>query len=357
MTILWLMLAFVFSVSLTARYFSVPTAFSPATIIPNRFLVFIAAAVLALVSGLRSNIGDTFFYMHSYTIGDFSWQAVATSDDIAFNLFQMLLKQLSDDPQILILTTGIITNLLIVLVMYNYTRLFELSVFLYITTGTYTISMNGIRQFMAAAIVFTATKFLLEGKWKSYITIIVLASFFHQSAIIMLPMYFIVRRKAWTRTTAILLTLAVLIVMGFNEFSELLFTVIKDTQYGSYESFDEGGANVLRAIVWIIPIIIAYFGRDKLRVLFPKADIIVNISLIGVILMIISTQNWIFARMAIYFNLYQLILIAWLIKVFREKDQKLVYLIVLCFYLLFYFYECVIALDLQYRSNYLIWPF
>ncbi|OMF35949.1 capsular biosynthesis protein [Paenibacillus sp. FSL H8-0548] len=357
MTILWLTLIFVFSVSLTARYFSVPALVSPSTIIPNRFLVMIAALALAMVSGLRSNIGDTFFYMHSYTIGDFSWQAVATSDDIGFNIFQMLLKQLSDDPQILVLTTGIITNLLIVWVLYNYTRLFELSVFLYITTGTFTVSMNGIRQFLAASIVFAATKFLLEGKWKSYLSIVVFASFFHQSALIMIPMYFIVRRKAWTKTTAMLLALAVIIVMGFSKFSELLFTVIKDTQYGSYESFDEGGANILRALVWIIPIIIAYFGRDKLRVLFPKSDIIVNISLIGVILMIISTQNWIFARMAIYFNLYQLILIAWLIKVFREKDQKLIYLIILCFYLLFYFYESVIALDLQYRSNYLIWPF
>lgn len=357
MTILWFTLAFVFSVSLAARYFSVPSAVSLSTIVPNRFLVIIAALTLAMVSGLRSNIGDTYFYMHSYTVGDFSWQAIANSNDIGFNIFQMLLKQLSDDPQILVFTTGVITNLLIVLVMYNYTRLFELSVFLYITTGTFTVSMNGIRQFLAAAIVFAATKFLFEGRWKSYMAIVVFASFFHQSALIMLPMYFIARRKAWTRMTAILVSLAVLIVAGFNEFSALLFTAIKDSNYAAYESFDEGGANVLRAIVWIIPVIIAYFGRDKLRELFPKADIIVNISLVGVILMIISTQNWIFARMAIYFNLYQLILIAWLIKVFREKDQKLIYLMVLFFYFLFYFYESVLALDLHYLSNYLIWPF
>lgn len=61
MTILWLTLIFVFSVSLTARYFSVPALVSPSTIIPNRFLVMIAALALAMVSGLRSNIGDTFF--------------------------------------------------------------------------------------------------------------------------------------------------------------------------------------------------------------------------------------------------------------------------------------------------------
>ena len=357
MSILWITLAFVFSVSLVARYFSVPTGIAPSRIIPNRYLAFIAALALAAVSGLRVNIGDTYLYMHSYEVGDFSWASVVNSHDKAFNILQMLLKQLSDDPQILVLTTGILTNLLIVMVLYNYTRLFELSVFLYITTGTFTVSMNGIRQFLAAAIVFSATKFLLEGKWKAYITIVVIASFFHQSALIMIPVYFIVRRKAWTKTTFMLLSLAVLIVVGFNEFSHLLFTAIKDTQYGHYEAFAEGGASIIRAIVWIIPIVIAYFGRTRLSQIFPKADIIVNISLVGVILMIISTQNWIFARMAIYFNLYQLILIAWLIKVFRKKDQKLVYLVILISYFLFYFYECVIALELEYKSDYLIWPF
>jgi transmembrane protein EpsG len=357
MSILWITLAFVFSVSLAARYFSVPAGIAPSPIIPNRFLAIVAALTLALVSGLRSNIGDTYLYMHSYTLENFTWESIKGSNDIGFNILQMLLKQISNDPQILILTTGIATNLLIVMVLFKYTRLFELSVFLYITTGTYTISMNGMRQFLAAAIVMTATKFLLEGKWKPYILIVVLASFIHQSSLIMIPIYFIVRRKAWTRSTAMLLGLAVLIVVGFNEFSELLFTAIKDTQYSNYASFDEGGANILRAIVWIIPIVIAYFGREKLRSLFPKSDIIVNVSLVGVVLMIIATQNWIFARMAIYFNLYQLILIAWLIKVFREKDQKLIYIVILVFYFLFYFYESVIALGLDYKSDYIKWPF
>lgn len=356
MSILWITLAFVFSVSLAARYFSVPTGIAPSRVIPNKVLAIIAALTLAAVSGLRVNIGDTYLYMHSYEVGNFSWQSIINSNDIGFNILQMLLKQLSDDPQILVLTTGVLTNLLIVMVLYNYTRLFELSVFLYITTGTFTVSMNGIRQFLAAAIVFAATKFLLEGKWKAYLAIVVFASFFHQSALIMIPIYFVVRRKAWTRTTFMLLSLAVLIVVGFNEFTELLFTAIKDTQYGHYEAFAEGGANILRAIVWVIPIVIAYFGRERLSRIFPKADIIVNISLVGVVLMIISTQNWIFARMAIYFNLYQLILIAWLIKVFREKDQKLIYLLIMIFYFLFYFYECVIALGLEYKSDYLIWP-
>jgi transmembrane protein EpsG len=356
MTILWFTLALVFTASLIARYFSVPAVNGPLYINPNKYMAMIAALSIALVAGLRNNIGDTYLYMHSYVINDFRWESVVQTNDMAFNILQMLLKQLSDDPQILILTTALATNLIIAMVLFKYARLYEISLYLYITTGAFTVSMNGIRQFLAASIVFVATKFLLDGSWKKYMAVVLFASVFHQSALVMIPIYFIVRRKAWTKATGALLSVAILIVMGFNQFSELLFSAIKDTQYGHYESFAEGGASVFRALVWVAPLLIAYFGREKLRVLFPKSDIIVNLSIVGAVLMVISTQNWIFARIAIYFNLYQLILITWIIKVFREKDQKFIYLIVILLYFLFYYYESVIALGIEYRSDYLIWP-
>ena len=59
-----------------------------------------------------------------------------------------------------------------------------------------------------------------------------------------IPIYFIVRRKAWTRDTYILLGLGVLLAAGFSEFSQLLFSAIEDTQYGHYSEFDEGGASL-----------------------------------------------------------------------------------------------------------------
>ncbi|MGG1635366.1 EpsG family protein [Paenibacillus sp. NRS-1760] len=356
MTILWFTLILVSITAWMARYFSVAAVKAPIFISPNKFLAFLAASSLVIVSGLRQNIGDTSLYVHSYEIGDFSWESILQQRDKGFNILQLLLKQISDDPQILIFFTALATNLLIAGVFFKYARLFELSMYLYITTGAFIVSMNGIRQFLAAAIVFSATKFIFEGSWKRYMALVLLGSVFHQSALVMIPIYFIVRRKAWTGMTFALLSLAVLIVAGFNQFSTLLFTAIKDTQYGHYESFQEGGANVIRVIVCSIPVVIAFFGREKLRKIFPHGDIVVNLSIVGVVLMIISTQNWIFARLSIYFSLYQLLLFGWIVKLFREKDQKLVYLAIIAFYFIYFFYENFIILNIYYLSKYLIWP-
>ncbi|MDQ0187218.1 EpsG family protein [Cytobacillus kochii] len=355
MTVFWMCLFASFSVALIARYFSRPVLVgdSVQTVYPNKLMITFVAFILIAVSGARTNIGDTFFYMHAYEVNDFSWATIVEGKDIGFGLLQMVLKFYTDDPQVLIFVVSLLTNSLIVFVLAHYARLFELSIYIYITGGLFLVTMNGIRQCLAAAIVFAATKFLINGNWPVYFLFVILASSIHQSALILLPIYFFVRYKAWSKATLILLLIAVLIVVGFNEFSTLLFSAIEDTQYGQYAEFQEGGANILRVAVEATPLFIAYLGREKLRTIFPKSDFIVNMALVGLVFMIISTQNWIFARFSIYFSLYQLILVAWIVKLFQPKDQRFIYYCILVLYFFYYFYETVISLNIQYQSDWL----
>ncbi|PDY84802.1 EpsG family protein [Bacillus cereus] len=351
MTILWMNLAIVFILAFFARYFAIPVTNSLTSIKPNQFLILMAVLSLVLVSGLRNNIGDTYFYMHAYTVAEFNWEYIQNNKDMGFNIFQMILKGYTDDPQVMVFITALITNVLIVLTLYKYSRLIEISLYVYITSGMYLVSMNGIRQCLAAAIIFAATKYILNGNWKMYILIVLIASTFHQSALVLIPIYFLVRRKSWSVMTCILLVFAVIIVIGFNQFSTLFFTAIEDTQYGEYKNFHEGGANILRVAVDSAPLILAFIGRHKLRKLFPKSDYIVNMALLGLVFMIISTQNWIFARFSIYFGLYQLILISWVVKLFTQKDQKLIYYSILVCYFIYFVYEHIITLGIIYKSN------
>jgi len=355
MTILWLNLAVVFFFSFFSRYFAKPalSLVSLTSISNNKIFAIGALLSLALVGGLRSNIGDTYFYKYAYEINDFTWDQVKEKENIGFWIMQMFLKRISDDPQILIFTAAAITNVLIVLIFLKYSRQFELSTYVYITGGLFLVSMNGLRQVLTAAIVFTATKFIISGNFFAYALIVLFASTFHESALIMLPIYFLVRYKAWSKATIMLLVIAVVIVVGFDKFSSILFSSIENTQYGHYKDFQEGGANVIRVAVFGAPLFIAFLGREKLREIFPESDYIVNMSLIGLVFMIVSTQNWIFARFSIYFTLYQLILIAWIVKLFNPKEQRFVYLGILVFYFLFYYYESVISLNINYKSDYI----
>jgi transmembrane protein EpsG len=353
MTIMWINLSLVYMLSLLSRYFSRPLQNSPTYIRPNRILAFLVIGVLALVSGLQKNVGDTYFYMHSYKMKNFTWSQIDYSGDFGFEIFQLLLQKVSKDPQVLIFVTGIITNLLIISVLYKYARFIELALYMYITSGMFTTSMNGIRQFMAAGIVFIATKYLIGGNFKKYAIIILFASTIHKTALVLLPIYFIVRRKAWTKVTMLILASSILIVLGFNQFIDILFTAIENTKYSEYSNFSEGGANKLRIIVTAVPVFITFLGRHKLRELWPHSDYIVNLSIISVVFAIISSQNWIFARFNIYFGLYNLILISWVVLLFKENNQRLIYYLIIIFYFIYFYYEHVISFGFYYKSDYI----
>ncbi|MFC0269959.1 EpsG family protein [Metabacillus herbersteinensis] len=353
MTIMWINLTLVYMFSSLSRYFSKPLSLTSNFVKPNKLFVFFAITSLVVVSGLRNNIGDTGSYMHSYSIKSFNLENINYLGDFGFDMLQMILQLFSSDPQLLIIFTAVTTNLLIAMSLYKYSRMFEISLYVYITAGMFTTSMNGIRQYLAAAIIFSATKYLLNGNFKKYFLIVLIASTFHKSALVLIPIYFIVRREAWTKVTFFLLFISIIIVISFNQFSELLFATLDSTQYGHYSDFSEGGANFIRVAVNATPIIIAFFGRHKLRELWPKSDYIVNLSIISAMFIIISTQNWIFARFNIYFDLYNLILISWIAMLFKERNKKFICYGILVLYFCYYYYEHVITYGLVYKSNYL----
>ncbi|MEC0264421.1 EpsG family protein [Paenibacillus anseongense] len=355
MAILWVNLIVVYIASYFSRILAKPVAIGAEALAvkPNKWLAGIVMATFVVIAGLRNNIGDTFFYMYSYRLNNYTWEQVKAEKDIGFGILQMILQKITADPQLLIFITALVTNVLIVYVLYKYSKLFDLSIYLYITSGLYIVSMNGVRQFLASALVFAATKFLFEGSWKKYFLVVLFASLFHGSALILIPIYFIVRRKAWTASTIVLLSLAMILILGYSVISDAIFTAIADTHYGEYKDFQEGGANVIRVAIGAVPLIFAYLGRNKLREIFPYGDYVVNMSLLNFVVMAVATQNWIFARFTIYFGLYNIILMSWVISLFVKRERKFIYYAILGFYLIYFYYENVVTLHLFYRSDYL----
>ncbi|HET7657865.1 MAG TPA: EpsG family protein, partial [Bacillales bacterium] len=83
MGILWMNFIVVYTASLASRYFSRPLNRDP-YVKPNKFFILLVIASLVVIAGLRSNIGDTYFYMHSYEIGHFDLKNIDFRDDFGF---------------------------------------------------------------------------------------------------------------------------------------------------------------------------------------------------------------------------------------------------------------------------------
>lgn len=323
------------------------------------FFVFFAVVIFVLVSGLRANIGDTYAYIEGYEkLAEFNG-FTEDAKDIGFGVFQLILYNINTDPQFMIFVTSLITQVCILYGLYKYRSYFELEVYMYITCGIFLVTMNGVRQALVGAILFACTKLIVDGKFISYAIIVCILSTMHSSALIMIPIYFIARQKAWSKSTFIIIVLSTVGFLFFYEIMPHVFDMMGDSSYTEYESLmmEEGqGSSLMRVIVNAVPVILAFIGRDKLKENWPESNIFINMSLINLIFITFALYNWIFARFQLYFQFYNIVLLPYIIKsCFNDRKQRdLVYYIFLLCYFGFFYYEQVIGgVGLGYRSNFI----
>lgn len=316
------------------------------------FWMLITASILIIFAGFRTGaIGDTGMYMHSYRLYVENPSMAKFDRDAGFTILNLILIQISSDPQTLVFVTSLIINLLNVITLYKYSSYLELQIYIYITSGYLTVAMNGMRQCIAASILFIFTYLITKGRFKTYLVIVLLVSTIHASALIMIPVYFIVRQKAWSKTVIIMIILACIGVVFYNILSPILFKALEDTQYGGYSEFNEGGSSAIRTVVNMVPVFLAYIKRDELKRVWPESNIFVNMALLNVIFVAFGMFNWIFNRFTIYMQLYNFILIPYIIRYcLKGKERTLLYLAVIGCYFIFFYREQVIGMNMSYPS-------
>ena len=108
---------------------------------------------------------------------------------------------------------------------------------------------------------------------------------------------------------------------------------------------------MIRVIVMAVPVVLSYLGRDFLKGRERYYNIIVNFSVINLIFILLATKFWIYARFNMYFSLYMIILLTWIVcYMFYGRNRKIIYLICMGLYLVYYYYEMHISLG--FGANY-----
>lgn len=318
---------------------------------PNILGFLIPAVLFTTFSGLRNNLGDTVYYIYSYSLLDpkeMSGSPWKLDGGIIYNVMQHYCRIRSDDPTLLIFLTAIISCVPVIYVIYKYSESYELGIYLFVTTSYYSFSMNGIRQYMAAGVLLLATRYLFSEDGKDffkYLFFVMLAWLFHASAIIMIPVFFIARRRAWSWLTLLMLVGTSMLTVMFDLFLPTFLDVLENTDYSEYARNDwftsgaETGSNIIRVAVLLIPLILAFIQREHMKVLGRYGDVIINMSFMNLLFYILSLYNWIFARLAIYTSVFPILLITWLVALaFKQRDRNIVYWSTICLYAIYFYY-------------------
>lgn len=311
------------------------------------------AIPLILLAGTRpSTIGDTAAYLVGFkntpsSLAELPSAISSAHKDKGFVVLTAAIKILIGNHERIYLTLIAMVSLLCVIYVYRkHSSNFIMSLFLFIASGDYIQwSYNGIRQFLAVAIIFAATDFLLQKRYLAFFAVVLVMSTIHASALIMIPICLIVQGRAWN-TRTVLFTLAALIAINFSGTLRSIITgFMTDTQYsGEVNQFLETkGTNIFRVLVFCIPPVFALLCKPHLDwANTPILNLAANMSIISMGTYIISavTSGIFIGRIPIYFSLYNYILLPWLVEnVFEEKSKRLVYIIIIACYMFFYYYQ------------------
>lgn len=319
----------------------------------RQFAATIIILPLILMAGLRSGAGyaDTNAYISVYNsmpvnLPDIWAYADRIGKDKAFYLFVGLIKRIfGESYHPFLLIVAIIQGISLRNFYRKYSEYYLLSLTLFVLAGEYLgWMMNGIRQFLAVAIVYLGIDYLIEKKLIKFILIVTIASLFHGTALIMIPIAFVVQGKSWNIRTLGVMGGAIFAIFATSRFTGLMSAMLEDTVYSAnlIEMQLQQGTNPLRVAVYCLPAILSFLLRGKIEEENNNVlDIAVNMSIITAAISLIgmATSGIMLGRLPIYTALFSYILLPYeLDLLFGRENSRIPKVIMVIFYFLFYYY-------------------
>lgn len=319
------------------------------------FVVFVPIIWMA---GHRGYVGDTVAYVDGFnkmpdTIAQLPEYIAGIEKDKGFSVLSVVIKSIvKNNKEAYFTVLAAIQGVCIVSVFRKYSSQYIVSVFLFIASTDYISWMyNGVRQFTAVTIAFSATTLMLKKKYILLLLSILLASTMHQSALLMIPFVLIAQGKAWNKKTMIFIVFALVAITFVGNFTNFLDSALADTQYANvvsdYTSWNDDGTSPLRVMVYCVPVLFSYIGRKYIRSIDnPLIDFCTNMSIIsaGVYIISMFTSGIFLGRIPIYCSLYGYILLPWEIEnLFNEDTRGMIYSALVVCYLIFYYYQMHMA--------------
>lgn len=326
------------------------------------FFFIVGVVIFAYVTGQRFAFGDTLFYMSSFenantTVSDLLSNFQFGKEHL-FLLIKVFIKQyISVEPRVFIEIISFITIVPLLYFYFNYSGDLKFAFLLFVLSGCWEHSMNGLRQYLACAIMLMALSLLYKRKWYLYIPIVILAAQIHTSAYIFIVVYFIANKPAWGKFTKIMLVIGLFLLVTYpvtGSFMNNLF--VESTDYGSKYNIVEfsNNINMFRLAVMSVPVVVSFINRKNMIGKYKYYDIVFNMSLLCAMCTLMGMFSAVYARLNLYFEVFNVMLLVWNINdmVKQEKYKWIKSVCIVCF-IAYFIYQMVFTYHLNWYEKFL----
>lgn len=305
----------------------------------TRLIYILVACVLIFVAGFRYNVGmDYMAYYQGYAgyLKNLT-NAIRTLDEPGFGVLAWIATRFYNDGASAIFIASVVTVSLPLLVIYRHSNRLLLPTFLYITMGCWTGSFNGVRQYLAAAVLLCGYEYLKEKNLFKYCVIVFVAFLFHRSAIVFIILYFIVNRDITIPNVIILIAFTGLLLLSYDRVFQFA-NIVMDKEYSLEIAYTSRAVNRLRVLATFVPVIIfAYEYFDQKRT--QSTVFSLNILIFRAALSVFAMNSALLYRINIYSSFFAPLAITQLLEGVSEKNRKIIETLLIVMYFVMWSYE------------------
>ncbi len=300
----------------------------------------LSTAILIFVGGLRYYVGTDYgaYYRGIEIYGGRLRESIYTLDEPALPIIATVVSWFTSDGVYFVFSCAAITYSLILVTQFRNTYCFVFATLLFVFVGNWHGAFNGVRQFLAAAIVFAGHRLILNKKFWKYALVVFIAFCVHRSAIIMIISYFLYRNRITFRNVALLLIGTYIVARNYDTIFSLV-GLLKDSEMSMDDYAYYGRAvNILRVMVACAPAIVClilYSSKD----ISLEESFYINALLVNAAAMLATSNSTYLARLGIYTNIVTPLALSKLLKFKNYSVEMAVKLGVVFFYAIYWYVE------------------
>lgn len=316
---------------------------------PSFFLLFFVSAFRGDFATDYNNYVYLFNFYNRFSFFDIF--NLNFDQEIGYVILSRFIGVFSDNPVYLFAVTSLIILVSFYSQFKKHSSYIWLSVLLFVTIGSFYTSFNIMRQTLAVAIIFSGSTFLYERQFKKYFLVVLIASLFHKTAMIMIIFYYILNLEIRVRNFTLLSLGALVTTLFLNP----IFSFFQNFLYTAYDSNSYGvtGLSVTNAIV---PVSVLIFSLAFVRYINTERvthRVWLNAVFFYAFFNILGLQIQMVQRLSQFFAPYALLLVPLIFKKIKRGELKVVSIMFFLALLIIYNYVSLKGSD--YDPYYFIW--
>lgn len=295
----------------------------------GKFFLGLSFLIPMFIGGLRYNVGTD--YMSYVALLKYN-----ANVDFGFSLISYVTKMIGN-YQVLFFIYNFLTILFVFAGMKNCKKEARPLVYFIYLFLVYTSGFNSIRQSLAIAIVFYAYKYIVNKNVKKWLFFSILASIFHNTAVICIPFYFIFTTKK-NYLKFVYLVLTFIASSNYIEIINFLTSKISFfSHFSIYANKYTEAANNKMFFVDIMVLIYIIFNKKKLNEFDKCSNMYFYMFLIYIALEFTGFFNPFIKRIGNYFIFSKILLLGSIPYSMKSMDNKyLSYVLIMLFSILIF---------------------